>query len=392
MTAGSEEPVRRTDEPAPRVTDAPQGRTCWARLMARLGRAGGGAPTTAQESDHAASPDSAAGNDRAADDAAGEEDDRGAFPGELAVYRHVGAKPPAYSPEPSAALDARSDVDGALIPDSVVDGFTAGSLTVRAASVAGDAHRHQGEPRQDAVAAVLVGPPERGLVMGVVADGVGSEPRSHVGAAAACRAAVASLARRAAALEAAIRDLQQDRLYFEVVHLIDEVTRSIEAEAVRISRPPGELATTIRAVVIPTDSTLRGRLAFSVGDGATLRLSDTTWIGIRQQESTGSVVHDTATAVLPLHPDQLLVDIWSADLGETIVICTDGLSEPLRDRQFAELLAAEWNGATIPGTLRFLWQTQSRLRSYDDDRTVICIWDEPGTTSRPESPPAPTSS
>ena len=213
---------------------------------------------------------------------AGSNGDRAEFPGEFSGYRHVGAKPPSYSTEPSAVRDARTDVEGALVPDSVVDGFTAGALSVRAASVAGDLHRCDGDPRQDSVAAVLLGSPERGLVLGVVADGVGSEPYSHVGARTACKAAVVALASRAAAVESAIRGGQQDRLYFELVHVIDEVTTSIEAEAARLSRAPRELATTLRAVLVPTDRLVRTRVAFSVGDGATLRLHDSAWSSLQQ--------------------------------------------------------------------------------------------------------------
>jgi serine/threonine protein phosphatase PrpC len=294
----------------------------------------------------------------------------------------VGPKPPAYPAEPSAAVDARADVAGAVVPDTVVDGFNVGNLVVRAASIAGDSHRCDGEPRQDAVAVVAFGPRERGLVLAVVADGVGSQRHSHVGADTACKATVAALAARAGDVEAAIRGDLRDRLYFEVVHVIDEVAMAITSEAGRISQPSRELATTLRVVLVPTDPKVRARLAFSVGDGATLSLAGTAWKPVGPGFGDGTGVHDTATAVLPLHPQELAVEIWAADPGETIVLGTDGFSEPLRDEEFAELLAADWGQEEVPGMMRFLWQAQSRLRSYDDDRTVICIW-ESRTTSQP---------
>jgi serine/threonine protein phosphatase PrpC len=318
------------------------------------------------------------------------DDVRTAFPEEFSSYRQVGGKPPSYPAEPSTAREVRNGVDGALIPDAVVDGFAVGALTVRAASITGDSHRYGGEPRQDSVAAVLLGAADRGLVLAVVADGVGSESYSHVGARAACKAAVAALASRAQAVETSLRDGHQDRLYFEVVHVIDEITASIEAEADRLSRPSRELATTLRAVLVPTDPKVRERLAFSVGDGATLRLTNTVWSHVQLKGDDDSRLHDTSTAVLPLHPEELHLDTWTAAVSEIVVICTDGIAEPLRDGQFAELLAEEWSGEQVPGTIRFLWQAQARLRSYDDDRTVVCIW-EGDPTSPAESPPAKTS-
>lgn len=307
-------------------------------------------------------------------------EDFAAFPDEFSGLRHVGQKPPSYSPEPSGAVDARKDAAGAVVPDTVVDGFAVARLVVRAASIAGDSHRYGGEPRQDALAVVAFGPGERGLVLAVVADGVGSEPYSHVGADVACKATVAALASRADDVEAALRRGLRDRLYFEVVHVIDEVAGAIEAEAAQLARPSRELAATLRAVLLPTDPEVRVRLAFSVGDGATFRLADSTWKPVRPRSGNDAGVLSTATAVLPLQPQELSVDLWIADPGETTIVCTDGLSEPLRDSQFAELLSDDWGQEEVPGMMRFLWQAQSRSRTYDDDRTVICIW-ESSTTS-----------
>jgi hypothetical protein len=165
-----------------------------------------------------------------------------------------------------------------------------------------------------------------------------------------------------------------------VVHVIDEAAMAITAEAVRLSRSSRELATTLRAVLVPTDPEVRARLAFSIGDGATLCLAGGAWKPVRPGIGDDAEVHVTATAVLPLQPEDLSVDMWTAKPGETTVVCTDGFSEPLRDVEFAALISGDWGQEEVPGVMRFLWQAQSRLRSYDDDRTVICIW-ERSTTS-----------
>ena len=39
-----------------------------------------------------------------------------------------------------------------------------------------------------------------------------------------------------------------------------------------------------------------------------------------------------------------------------------------------ELLAEQWGGA-VPGLADFLRQAQAQVRSYDDDRTVVCLWE-----------------
>ncbi|MCY0955756.1 protein phosphatase 2C domain-containing protein [Streptomyces sp. H27-H5] len=93
------------------------------------------------------------------------------------------------APGPGAPVGARADVDGAVLPDTVVDGATHGPLTVRAASVRGDSHRYHAEPRQDAVVVARLGAPgeDTGVLLLGVADGVGSVPRSHLGSHLVCR-------------------------------------------------------------------------------------------------------------------------------------------------------------------------------------------------------------
>jgi serine/threonine protein phosphatase PrpC len=336
--------------------------------------------------------------------------------GAFAEYRSVGRRPPSYSPEPGAPAAV---ADGrVLIPDSAVDGFSVGALTVRGASVKGDGHRYGGLPRQDAMALCALGSGGAAnghdLVAAFVADGVGSASHSHLGAAAACAAAVELCATHRDDLVKAMGRADRHLLLYQFVHIVDATAERLRALAAQHGLPPEAVATTLRALFVPIEQGNRFRAALWVGDGGTFRLRGRGWepagagggnggrarhgggpadsvgdSGDRAASSrspasdpAGAVVHSTATAALPDGASALQAAFWRADPGETAVVCTDGLSEPLKDRGFAALLEQDWAAAQAPGTVRFLWQAQNRLRSYDDDRTVVCIW-ERGVPSSP---------
>lgn len=297
------------------------------------------------------------------------------LPVSLATLFHLGSRPPKYEPEPVVPPLPMSHMAGRLIHDSVVDGFIAGRFAVRAASVRGDRHRHLGSPRQDAMTAALLGTVERGVVLGVVADGVGSAELSHHGATVACATVVAALLEEASTLEAALSTGDKDSLFYHAVHVVDEVASEIEIEAQRLGSDPAALSTTLRVVLLPTGVS-PWRVAFSVGDGETYRLIDGKWSAIgRRRESSDAVIHTTAVDALPGCASRMRFGMWEAVPGEIAVTCTDGLSQPLKDPDFSDYLAKEWSTGELPGTLRFMWQMQSRLRTYDDDRAVICVWD-----------------
>jgi hypothetical protein len=76
------------------------------------------------------------------------------------------------------------------VRDSEVDGLQVGNLEIRAVSIRGDEHRFYGEARQDAFDIWVVpraGSSDDYAVVASVADGIGSQPNSHIGAQAACR-------------------------------------------------------------------------------------------------------------------------------------------------------------------------------------------------------------
>ncbi|MDR0591713.1 MAG: protein phosphatase 2C domain-containing protein, partial [Bifidobacteriaceae bacterium] len=86
------------------------------------------------------------------------------------------------------SVDLAKYLTARFTPDTIMDGWGTGFLTLRGASVRGGSHRWEGAPRQDSFAAALV--PGKNWVVAAVADGVSAAPQSHIGAAAAVEAAV----------------------------------------------------------------------------------------------------------------------------------------------------------------------------------------------------------
>lgn len=60
--------------------------------------------------------------------------------------------------------------------------------------------------------------------------------------------------------------------------------------------------------------------------------------------------------------------------GEVLVLCTDGLSNPMHNDEVRAQLAAWWGGDPVPGILEFGWQLEFGAKSYGDDRSAICVW------------------
>lgn len=82
---------------------------------------------------------------------------------------HVGTRPPTYDAEPTA-LPATDPYElDRLVPDTVLDGATYGTYTLRAASVRGDSARFRGEPRHDALLTARFGSGDGALVLVAVA-------------------------------------------------------------------------------------------------------------------------------------------------------------------------------------------------------------------------------
>ncbi|MEV6198109.1 protein phosphatase 2C domain-containing protein [Streptomyces sp. NPDC051920] len=296
----------------------------------------------------------------------------------LGAPHHAGPKPPLYAPEPRELPSVREDPTAALTPDMVVDGAGYGTLTVRAASVRGDSHRYQGEPRQDSLAVVRLGAPgPDGLLLLAVADGVGSAPRSHVGSQEACRLAAMELDAVSADLAEAVRAGDRPGFAALVDTAVGRIATLLAHRAREHGDDPAAYATTLRALLVPLDPRVRTRGFLAVGDGGTALLRAGEWnLSLTDPEHDGDGMIDTRTAALPhVHRARALL-LAPALPGDVLVLCTDGLSTPLAgDAEMREFLASGWGRGAAPAPADFLWQLQYRVKSYDDDRTAVVLWE-----------------
>lgn len=296
-------------------------------------------------------------------------------PADLRDLPFVGSRPPGYGPDPlrlSLPEKTRTDV---VIPDIALDGAHYGSLVVRGVSVKGDSHRYQGEQRQDAMSLSRIGEGRDELLFLAVADGVGSAAKSHLGAHRACRLASLEVEKSQAVLWAALRAEDSEALERELRRVVSQVSRDLVRFAGADS--PSAYATTLRCLLVPTAPEQRERVFFAVGDGGFFRASTESWQNL--EEPVGSTspegVIDTRTAALPGEDLKVEVRLLNAEPGDVLMICTDGLSSPMNEPQVQGFLAQEWARGRIPGLTEFLWQAQVRAKSYDDDRSVICLWE-----------------
>ncbi|AXK36643.1 hypothetical protein DVA86_32825 [Streptomyces armeniacus] len=293
--------------------------------------------------------------------------------------RHVGARPPRYAPTPLGLPAPRDgDAHAAILPDTVLDGARYGPLTVRAVSVRGDSHRHLGECRQDALALTRLGSAESGLLLLAVADGVGGASRSHSGSNGIVHGLAQLLDRMAEPLLEAIAGGDADTFQ----NLADEaVADAADMLRANMKAPAQEYSTTLRALLVPLDPAVQTRGFLSVGDGGLFRITTGGWQlldGATDPDGEGRGVINTSTPALPDNYDRVATSLLAPSTpGDVLVLCTDGFSGPLEgERELRALLADDWGGgADVPHLSDFLWQVQTRAKTYDDDRTVICLWE-----------------
>lgn len=174
------------------------------------------------------------------------------------------------APRLTSTPTAFPTIDGAT-PDSVLDGGSTGRLVVRAASVRGDDHRFYGETRQDAFGIRAIRTPAGDEILIVcVADGVGSEPMSHVGARKVCGRLAAGLAPVA---ESLLTGPPDQRFGHMVATAIRELAGILTAEARSRSIEPERLSTTVTCALIAMSADGVGRVAwFRVGDSEAFTL------------------------------------------------------------------------------------------------------------------------
>ncbi|WP_406090996.1 protein phosphatase 2C domain-containing protein [Streptomyces sp. NBC_01013] len=321
---------------------------------------------------------------------------------------HVGPRPPTYDAEPTAlpASDPR-ELHG-LVADTVLDGARYGTYTLRAASVRGDSARFRGELRRDALLTARFGTAEGALVLVAVAGGDRSSEHAHLAAADACRWIAEAVGRSHARLSDDIRAGRRGDLKAGLHRLTDRSYGRLRARAAELGRDPHAYTTGLRCLLLSADPECRTRVFFGVGGGGLFRLRSGGWQDLEPiVPQTGTLTGEAATGFNSEAPesgpegDRLTMDLGVttapppyiedpvpppaepfrfrasvARPGDTLLLCSPGLAEPLRgEPALAEELAERWAPAEAPGLGQFLADTQLRVKGYADDRTAVGVWE-----------------
>ncbi|MFZ3597704.1 protein phosphatase 2C domain-containing protein [Streptomyces sp. BH104] len=317
---------------------------------------------------------------------------------------YVGDGPPTYDAEPTALpLADPEDLDD-LVADTVLDGARCGVSTLRAASVRGDSARYRGEPRRDSLLTARFGSGPGALILVAMATGARATPGAHRAAAEVCewigRAVGLSHTRLAEDVRAGRRGDLKSGLH----RLTDRSLGKLRASATEQGLDPEEYAATLRCLLLPADPACRTRVFFGVGGGGLFRLRDGEWRDIEPSvaEQSGAPVVGFGSSPPAETPDgdRLTMDLsittppspyepapppprdafrFRASVarpGDTLLLCSPGLAEPLRgEPDLARHLANRWADADPPGLAAFLADTQVRVKGYADDRTAAAVWE-----------------
>ncbi|GGN94635.1 hypothetical protein GCM10011579_094320 [Streptomyces albiflavescens] len=316
---------------------------------------------------------------------------------------YLGSGPPTYDAEPTALPPADPDDLDDLVADTVLDGARYGTSTLRAVSVRGDSARYRGEPRRDSLLTARFGTGEQALVLVAMATGARATPGAHRAAAEVCQWIGRAVGRSHARLTEDIRAARRGDLKSGLHRLTDRSLGKLRASAAEQGIEPEEYTAGLRCLLLPADPGCRTRVFFGVGEGGLFRLRDGEWQDIepRVSEATGEAVvgfgslpHETpegdrltmdlgiTTPPSPYEPapapprDPFRFRASVARPGDTLLLCTGGLAEPLRgEPELAEHLTRRWSAAEPPGLAAFLADTSVRVKGYADDRTAAAVWE-----------------
>lgn len=315
----------------------------------------------------------------------------------------MGDGPPTYDAEPTALPAADPDTLDDLVADTVLDGARYGTSTLRAVSVRGDSARYRGEPRRDCLLTARFGTGSGALILVAMATGARAAPGAHRAAAEACDWIGRAVGRSHARLAEDIRAAHRGDLKSGLHRLTDRSLGKLRASAAEQGLEPEEYTASLRCLLLPADPGCRTRVFFGVGGGGLFRLRDGEWQDIEPQVSEvsgapvvgyGSPPPETpdgdrltmdlgiTTPPSPYEPapeqprDPFRFRASVARPGDTLLLCTAGLAEPLRgEPELSGHLTRRWDGSGPPGLAAFLADTQVRVKGYADDRTAAAVWE-----------------
>ena len=224
------------------------------------------------------------------------------------------------------------------------------------ASVTGPAHTAAGLPNQDAWAA-FCGSTFEGLV---VADGLGSKPRSDVGSRAACLAVARAAEAFSAAEEIATPDSLLDDVRQEWLDILGEVS-------------PDDASTTCLFALLTGDGVVR---LGALGDGcAAVAKTNGTVVTLMDDKRDSFSNQTTSLSAHTRAGDWLVLEALAAEV-QAIVLLTDGVADDLDDAD-GFVLGLVHALASLPEDVatRDLADilTAWPVPKHSDDKTIACL-------------------
>ncbi|MFE7210460.1 protein phosphatase 2C domain-containing protein [Streptomyces sp. NPDC057611] len=316
---------------------------------------------------------------------------------------YVGSRPPTYAAEPTALPVAEPDGLDVAVPDTVLDGAAYGACTLRAVSIRGDSARYRGEPRRDALLTARFGAGNQALVLVAMATGARATPGAHRAAGEVCQWIAEAVGRSHARLAEDIRTARRGDLKSGLHRLTDRSLGRLRAGAAEQGVDPEQYTATLRCLLLPADPDCRVRVFFGVGAGGLFRLREGEWQDIEPgvAETPGHpLVGFGSPPPEPPDGDRLTMDLGItvppnpydpapepprepfrfrasvAQPGDALLMCTAGLTDPLRgEPELCAHLARRWSDPDPPGLAAFLADAQVRVKGYADDRTAAAVWE-----------------
>ncbi len=198
------------------------------------------------------------------------------------AFRAVNRTPGA-GPEPMALPAADPAALDDLVPDTELDGAGYGPLTLRAASLRGEAARRRAEPRGDALLTARFGAGQHALILVAVATAAGGDGGAyayaghHRAARDVCRWIGGAVGRSYPRLAEDVRTGDRCALKSGLHRLTDRSYGRLRAYAGEHGMEPEQYTAALRCLLLPADPACRTRVFFGVGAGGFLRLRGGAW-------------------------------------------------------------------------------------------------------------------